>query len=621
MPEGDDAWVARRTMQVFSHQPPLIGQESTASDEPTASGLSHLGPMSYYLMAPPYAASGWSPIGLTVGVSLIVAAAMVAVVVLASRVAGRSGTLAAGLALALLAARLGQEWLVRPTSSVLAVLPLLACFVGLWAYLRGDRVGFCVVLVAGSFVAQTSLVVLPMAALAVGIALVVAAARLGRSRTWPVGGWQWVVVGVVAVTWIPPLIDQVVRTPGNLADLVDYLWSDTSGASRDGKVTTALGLGPAFATVTDAVVNPMGIGGRTLAGDGVWLLTPAGLERGLAIGFLVLVALATWWIVRRRMWAAASLGAVALVATAGAIAAFARRPTDTLFNSTYFVLWIEAVAALWWLLLALAAVDALGVGFERRWERRPAHARSVTLGVVAAAMVLLVGVASLHPIPRQESQRVASLSAQIREQLPPGTYEVQGVGLVAWVSTAKGLGTDLLAHGYDMRFTEWAGMVDEELRQVEPGIPRLYVVASGGFFPPAGEDPSILGRYRDDGADIYVRYTPAGTYASLCNAIAQLASTEIADEVVNEDRIEDPAALAKLLGSVDVARIAEEVEGEDAELTEALAVLDEQRPAALQALEQAPPATPLTELDIDLSVVQALITIVSTYQRECWVAP
>ena len=68
-------------------------------------------------------------------------------------------------------------------------------------------------------------------------------------------------------------------------------------------------------------------------------------------------------------------------------------------------------------------------------------------------------------------------------------------------------------------------------------------------------------------------------------------------------------------------RIAEEVEGEDAELTEALAVLDEQRPAALQALEQAPPATPLTELDIDLSVVQALITIVSTYQRECWVAP
>ena len=41
VPDGDEAWFARRAMQVGTTAPPLIGMASTASEQPTR-GTSHL---------------------------------------------------------------------------------------------------------------------------------------------------------------------------------------------------------------------------------------------------------------------------------------------------------------------------------------------------------------------------------------------------------------------------------------------------------------------------------------------------------------------------------------------------------------------------------------------------
>ena len=61
LPDGDDASIARRTQQVFTTDPPLIGHESTADVPVQDQTPNHPGPIGYYVMAIPYAVSGWSP--------------------------------------------------------------------------------------------------------------------------------------------------------------------------------------------------------------------------------------------------------------------------------------------------------------------------------------------------------------------------------------------------------------------------------------------------------------------------------------------------------------------------------------------------------------------------------
>ena len=625
MPDGDDAWVARRTMQVATTTPPLIGQESTASDEPLETGLSHLGPTSYYVMAGPYALGGWSPVGIVIGASLVVGGAMVAVAWLATRVAGDRGTLAAGLVLAGLTARLGQEWLVRPTSSVLAVMPLFAALVGLWAFLRRDRAGFVVAIAFGSFAIQTSLVVLPLAGVVVGASLVVAIARFVRAREAPWAGRSWILLVLVAVTWIPPLIDQVTREPGNLADFVNYLYADAANAAREGKRTAALGLGPASATIIDAITNPLGVGDRGLDGAGVWLLQLDQLGLAAPVAFATAVVLAVWWTVRRKRAALATLFAVAAGASVASVLSFSRRPTETLFNSTYFVLWIQAVAALWWLGIALAGVDWAFVVVKRRGARSPSSGVWRPVLVTVPVLVVTAGVvvaAALPRIPRTEADRVRELSSQVRAVLPvDGTYEVEGKGLVAWVSTSKGIGTDLIAHGYDMRFTEWGGMVDEQLRQAEPGMDQIFVVAQENdqIVEVDRSDPSLLGAFRDREAQILVWFIPGGRYAGLCEQIASARANYRTGPLVVDGRVEDPSRLAELLGSVNLDEMARD-DGDDVYL-QAVEYLREVRRSALPALQQLPRGTPIDELGLEPAVLASIVTILDVHAEQCQVGP
>lgn len=630
VPDGDDAWVARRTMQVVSTQPPLIGQESTASDMPLDAGLSHLGPASYYIMAVPYALTGWSPVGLSIGAGLIVGAASIAIIVLAQRNAGDRGTVAAGIVVAGLAARLGQEWFVRPTSSALAVVPLAACLVGLWAYLRRDRMGLLVTLVFGSFAMQTSLVVLPLAASVILAALVVVVVRRVRTGSFPVAGWGWLVVGAVGATWIPPLIDQFTRSPGNLADFFDYLYSDASGRERTGKVTSALGAGPALATVVDAIANPLGLGGRRIQGQGIWVVTQDQLGLIAPAAFGALVALSVWWAASRRRISALVLFALAAATTVAAIAFFSRRPAATLFNPLYFVLWIQAVAVAWWLAIVLCGVDAMSVAArsirtpgltppERR-ARLAVRQRSVFTGCLVV-MAGLVGLGSFQPIPRAEAARVRTLSAQLRDVLPAGTYEVEGKGLVAWVSTAKGIGTDLIAHGYDMRFTEFGGMVDERQRRATRGGDQIFVVArEGGDIAPADRgDLSLIAEFQDDEAQILVFFVPGGDYASLCEQISIVRSSPISGVVDGDGTIMDPSGLARLLGSFKLDQLADDV-GDERYLA-AVEQLRATREDSLFALESTEPGTPGDDLFVAPETIEAIVTIFGTYGERCQVAP
>lgn len=627
VPDGDDAWVARRTMQVVSTSPPLIGQESTASDEPTESGLNHPGPVSYYVMAVPYALSGWSPVGLIIGAGFIVAVSMAAAVAMGHVVLGTRGVLGVGFALALLSVRLGQEWLVRPTSSALVVLPLGAGMLGLWAYLRGNRSGFFVALGLGTFAMQTSLVVLPMSGSLVAATVIAAIVFWVRERRKPMAGWEWLFAGAIFLVWIPPLIDQFTRHPGNLADLIHYLYSDASGNKRTGKVTEALGLGPSAATVLDGISNPFGWGGRRISGAAVWLVTPdkLGLVGPLLFAAFVAATVAYAWI-RRRKAILALLG-VAAVATALAIFSFARRPTETLFNSTYFVLWIQAVGLAWWSAIGIAAADAAVAWARDRRGRPPAgtkaaarqhkRLRTVQWSGVAVIVVLAAVASTASPSNTEvEAARVRALSAQVRQNLPPsaGAFEVEGKGFVAWLSTGKGLGTDLIAHGYDARFTEWGGMVDEQLRQAEPRMPQVFVIAQEqGAMTEVPEDPAVLGSYRDDEVQLIALWVPGGDYANLCEQGTGLrASTD--GLVLDETVAASAEGLSEVLAQISLTSIGKD---RNPEVRAAAKDLAQRRDGVIAQLQSG-------ELDlgaIEPEVIEDVKVLLQGYFEHCLVAP
>src|SRR4051794_9652176 len=51
LPSGDNALIALRTRDVFSHHPPLVGQPSTAAQYVQTSKARHPGPIEFYAMA------------------------------------------------------------------------------------------------------------------------------------------------------------------------------------------------------------------------------------------------------------------------------------------------------------------------------------------------------------------------------------------------------------------------------------------------------------------------------------------------------------------------------------------------------------------------------------------
>ena len=531
-----------------------------------------------------------------------------------------------GAALALISVRLGQEWLVRPTSSALVAIPLGAGLLGFWAYLRGSRSGFFVAVGLGVFAMQTSLVVLPMSGALVAATLVLAVVKWIRTRELPMAGWSWLFLGAFVLVWIPPLIDQFTRDPGNLADLLHYLWSDASGNERTGKVTEALGLGPSAATVIDGIANPFGFDDRQITGSSVWLVTPETLGLVAPFAFFVLAAAASAWTIVRRRRALGALLAVAAGATVLAIVAFARRPAETLFNPTYFVLWIQGVGLLWWSAIGIAAVDAAYYWVrDRRGDPPPGtkaaarlHRRQLVVQRSAVAVIaVIVAVAVMGSVPETEATRVRSLSNQVREALPPGTYEVEGKGFVAWLSTSKGLGADLIAHGYDIRFTEWGGMVDEAQRRAGPRMPQIFVVArEGGSIADFPDDPTVLATFQDEEVQLIALYVPGGDFANLCEQVTGFRAG-INGQTIDASVLADSTSIRQVLDTANLTKIAED---RDPAVRAAAKRLDEQKDVLVAQLESLNAgSTDVSGLDPEM--ILDLQVLLDAYLDNCAIGP
>lgn len=366
-PAGDVGLIEVRVRDVgLGGNLPLLGSYSRF-------GFNQPGPLLLYLFAPFYRLAGGRFWGIEVGALVLQGAPLVLVLGVARRRASRLGLAGATAVLAVFVHGLGPRWLADPWEPHVLVPAALALLVVAFDAVAGRVWALPLAAALAVAVGQPYASMLPFAA------------AMGAWATAGVAWHAWrggpdrnrdrdrrrgavlasvVAVGIVAVLWAPPIVEQLTRRPGNLARMADTLGGDDPKLGfADGWRTVALELSAAA----------------------TWFGRPQRLA-GLTGAVDLSVA------------PAVPVGAVAL-AVAGAVAAVRRRTTALLLCATTLVGLLAATFAMsrligpvfawipqWLRLIGVATVLSVGAVVLTSVPRRPALER-VAIALLGAAAV------------------------------------------------------------------------------------------------------------------------------------------------------------------------------------------------------------------------------------------
>jgi hypothetical protein len=217
LPTGDYAYIEMHTRDV-GHHPVLIGLYSRVD-------WSHPGPAAFYLLALPYRLMGSASVGVNVGALLINGAAIAGMALVARRRGGTPLMLITLVGCGVLVRALGADFLRDPWNPSITVLPFGLLLFLCWEMTAGEAWALPAAVGVASYCVQTHIGYAPMAIplVAWGAAwLVVRGRGEGRRRRRILANASLVAAAVVAVMWLPPLIDQVVHSPGNFTRIARY---------------------------------------------------------------------------------------------------------------------------------------------------------------------------------------------------------------------------------------------------------------------------------------------------------------------------------------------------------------------------------------------------------------
>ena len=356
---GDFGVMRLRTLDVGTSHTPLVGVYSRW-------GWNHPGPFIYYAYAPFVRAVGGGGHGLLLGALAVSVASVAATLVVAAR-AGRRFLTLTGLVLALFLVGLDPAGLINPWNPYVLILPLFAAAVAAWRTAFDDRFAAVVLVVAGSFALQSHLLAGPpvlglLAVGAVGLGLrAVRGPERNHARLTAA-----LAVGVGLVCWIPPVVQQLTGTDGNLAAIFD------------------------FALHNDEPRSGWGVGARVVGSalslPPTWITGALSRESHPIPWALFALGAATAWAVRRRWTNEVVLCVVAWVLV---LAAFVGSAQVTGIAFPYLFRWVWAVAAVVWMAVGAVALAEL----RSRWT----GARFAPAAMAAATAVVLVGLVVSAP--------------------------------------------------------------------------------------------------------------------------------------------------------------------------------------------------------------------------------
>lgn len=477
-PVLDLAMTEFRIRDVGGRYTPRIGLPGRIGSFPDQG--SHPGPWSFYLVAPFYRLAGATAWGMQLGSVAVNSAVFVGVVAIGRRTSGTVGALTMAAVAAVAIRGFGLNVLTHPWNPYFPLALWLLLLVAAWAVLAGDHRLAVVVAVCASVAAQTHVPYLVSCVLVSVLVL----ASLVRTSLMSTGDERAAVrrstviaLGVTVVLWVPPIVDQVRRDPGNMT----MLWRHFTGEPDEPivPISTAVkvflrhldvfGAGWSLLTSADGFVARSSVP-----------VESSGVGSTIA-GFLVLLV----WII-------------------AALAAFKMR--DTVLNALNLVLAVALTAGLvsmtrilgkvwfyltlWaWITLLLMMVSVLWTAVlnirHRDVELPDAWLRTAAIGVLAFATALSLGAVAVQDVPeRTQSDGLRAVLAPTVDAIDAGLGAAvgrDGTYLVVW-QDALYIGSQ----GY--------GLVNElERRGIDAGVrdPWRVPVTPQRVLPPGSFDAEV----------------------------------------------------------------------------------------------------------------------------------
>jgi hypothetical protein len=515
-PVMDFALVEVLVRDVGSADTPLVGLVGRLYGEGQRG--SHPGPVAYWLLWPLYRLAGGSAWALQVGAAALNLAAVGVAVWIGRRRAGRLGALAVALLLVVLAHTYGTATLTLPWNPYTPLLWWVVALLAAWSVLCGDLRLLPVLAFAGTLCVQTHV---PYLGLVGGLAAVVAVALVrerarARARGPDLRRWALAGLGVLAVLWLPPLVEQLTVDPGNLTVL--------------------------FAHFTDPELEPLGFGGLAVR---VWLAyldLPTFLqardidELGALHGSQVpgAVTLAVWVasVVVARRTGHGPLLRLHLVVGAALVSGLVSIARIQGGLASWVVLWAWGTTAV----LVLAVGATAWVAWRDRPAGDPTHPTGPTGPTVradvprrvAVALGLAVALGTARLVVQAAHTGVDSPdeSRVVAELVPDAVAELRDAGdaryLLRWTSNggfndgiAYGLVLELERRGLDVGTPEdrWTGEVPYRWRDERDADAVLdYAIGDDEIDELRGDgDATELARStnRETGAPVALFVTPA----------------------------------------------------------------------------------------------------------------
>jgi hypothetical protein len=532
MPLQDTAALVMRSRDVFTSSTPLLGMPTSLSAT-LGRPVHHPGPMGFWPSAVSQAIVD-HPAAPMVATVLVNLACIAGIVFIARRLGGVPVAALAALLVALTSWSLRDELLIDPLNPNAGYLPLGLYLVAAVAVASGRAWVLPVMVVAGSYAAQSHVSLLAPVG-SVGVALLawgawtasreVGARRAARglpdvvrSHRGPVA----VAAFLAVAAWLPVLIDLVA---GN-----QNLWYLARAGGGTGE--ESLGLASTWDVVTRAIVSPGWLRDDRTAIEAV---APIGLVPHLAAVALLVMAVTLLIVLARRGHRSIPSGLLfSLAAFAGGGFGLTRIPWNfwNVFSFSSY-LWLWAASAVFWASL----VTAVAVLLQERLAHRSlpglrlAGAAVCGLGVLVVAGAAVSSSSDRVNFSTQFSGPVAEISDQLTATLDPEQpYLVEIPVGIDYEFVPMGVALELERRGFDIVLpARLEGMVHSHRTTSDEPVETQLTFVQGLVLPA----PS------DEGNEV-ARFTPA--------ADDQASLEDVEGEMM--DLIEERGGLAVARGDV-----------------------------------------------------------------------
>jgi hypothetical protein len=439
-PSADQALIELQIRDI-GHQPVLLGPYSRF-------GWFHPGPLLYYVLWLPYRLTGSTAVSLVVAALVVNGLAVVGIALIARRRGGDALLLLTLFALGLLMRSLGAQFLRDVWNPSIPVLPLVLLVFLAWATSAGDLWAVPVAAGVATFLVQThvSYGLLALTVSIVGVAGL-AVTEWRRRPPSPARRRAWfrsalVTIGVLAVLWLPVLVQQVFRDPGNASTLYHFF--------RDH------GREQSYAHAWHVMASQLSAWPEWLRGRGKPNIYTGAVDLSgatpLAVGLVALVgaAVVAWF----RGKDAFRLDVIVLAAVAAGFVAVTRIVGEIF---PYLVRWSWAVGMLAWLAIVWTVVTA----WQARRSTPSARDRAIgrwALVLVGAGFVVVTVMNTASAIDAGNpdpygSRFVHVLTRDVQSRLPrgDGVVEIRSIGGAGSTWTGAGIADQLEKDGQATR--------------------------------------------------------------------------------------------------------------------------------------------------------------------------